>query len=432
MESKTGLDLKYRNTADYAAYLDEEDPLKGFRDKFYIPIVKGKEAVYLTGNSLGLQPKATQDYILNELEDWANYGVEGHEHARNPWLTYHEMFPGVLTDIVGALPEEIVVMNQLTVNLHLLMISFYQPTKERFKIICEAKAFPSDQYAIHSQVTFHGYDPETTIIEIAPREGEHNIRTEDILETIREHGAETALVLFGGVNYYSGQVFDMKTITEAAQQAGAYCGFDLAHAAGNVSIKLHDWNVDFACWCSYKYLNSGPGGVSGAFIHQRHIADKTIPRLAGWWGHDKASRFKMGNVFDPIPTAEGWQLSNAPVLSMAAHKASLDIFKEAGMDNLIKKGSALNGYMMYLLDEINKQQPDKIIEVITPRNESEKGCQVSMLMLKDGKTIFDALIRAGVIADWREPNVIRVAPVPLYNSFSDVYRFGEIISAVIS
>jgi kynureninase len=431
MDIKVGMDLEYRNTLDYARWLDENDPLKSFRDKFYIPMINGKEAIYFTGNSLGLQPKTTQDHVLNELEDWANYGVEGHLHSRNPWLSYHEMFPSLLSNIVGGLPEEIVAMNQLTVNLHLLMISFYRPTKKRFKIICEAKAFPSDQYAIRSQVELHGFDPDKSIIEIEPRPGEHTIRTKDILKTIKKHGKKTALVLFGGVNYYSGQVFDMQAICKTAQEVGAYCGFDLAHAAGNVELKLHDWNVDFACWCSYKYLNSGPGSVAGAFIHQRHVTDKKMPRLAGWWGHDKASRFKMEKDFDPIPTAEGWQLSNAPILSMAAHRASLDIFNEAGMENLFQKGKALSGYLIFILDEINKNCSHLVIEMISPRNENQRGCQASMLMLENGKNIFDALIRAGVIADWREPNVIRIAPVPLYNSFEDIYKFGEIISGML-
>ncbi len=432
MDTHVGLGLKFKNTLEYAQYLDEQDALKEFRNKFYIPLVDGKESIYFTGNSLGLQPKTTQDYVLNELEDWANYGVEGHFHARNPWVSYHELFPELLADIVGALPEELVVMNQLTVNLHLLMVSFYRPTPQRYKIICEAKAFPSDQYAFQSQVAFHGYDPATAIIEVAPRPGAHSIVAEDILESIRIHGNETALVIFGGVNYYNGQVFPMQAICKAAHTAGALCGFDLAHAAGNIPLELHDWQVDFACWCSYKYLNSGPGGVAGAFIHQRHMSDTALIRFAGWWGHDKDNRFKMEKQFQPIPTAEGWQLSNAPVLSMAAHKASLDIFKEAGMHALIKKGRALSSYLLYILDEINLQQSNKIIEVITPREEEQRGCQVSMLMLKDGRNIFESLTKQGVITDWREPNVIRVAPVPLYNRFEDVFRFGEIIQSTIN
>lgn len=423
--------MTFQNNLEFAKQLDREDPLKPFREKFYIPIMNGKESIYFTGNSLGLQPKATQEHVLNELEDWANYGVEGHFHAKNPWVSYHEMFPELLSDIVGAMPEEIVVMNQLTVNLHILLTSFYRPTKDRFKIICEAKAFPSDQYALSSQAQIHGFDPAEAIIEINPRKDEHVIRTEDIITTIKEHASETAVVIIGGVNYYSGQLFDMKTITKAAHEAGIYCGFDLAHAAGNVELELHDWNVDFACWCSYKYLNSGPGGVAGAFIHQRHISNKKMIRLAGWWGQEKADRFKMEKDFDPIPTAEGWQLSNAPVLSMAAHKASLEVFKEAGMDKLVSKGKLLSSFLFYILDEINNSSHEKVIDIITPRNETERGCQVSMLMLRDGKKIFEALKKEGVIADWREPNVIRIAPVPLYNSFEDIFKFGEIIAGTV-
>jgi len=421
--------MDYQNTLSFACAQDEKDLLKHFRDKFYIPVLNGKECIYLTGNSLGLQPKTTQEYVLNELEDWANYGVEGHIHSRNPWLSYHEMFPPLLEKIVGANSQELVVMNQLTVNLHLLLTTFYRPSKKRFKIICEEKAFPSDQYAFESQVKLHGLDPTDAIIEVLPKNGMHTIGTDDIIQAITMHGEETALVLFGGVNYYSGQVFDMKAITSAAHATGSYCGFDLAHAIGNVPLQLHDWNVDFACWCSYKYLNSGPGGVAGAFIHERHVVNKHLPRLAGWWGHDKASRFEMEKDFIPIPTAEGWQLSNAPVISMAAHKASLDIFNEAGMENITVKGTSLSGYLLFILDEINKGQ-DKI-EIITPRNDKERGCQVSMLIQSNGKKIFDQLKQKGIIADWREPNVIRVAPVALYNTFEDVYRFGEFLSKII-
>lgn len=417
--------MNYQNTIAFARELDEKDTLKSFRDNFYIPIINGKDSIYFTGNSLGLQPKTVQDYVLDELEDWASYGVEGHLHSRNPWLTYHEMFPPLLEKLVGAKSNEIVVMNQLTVNLHVLLTTFYRPTKTRYKIICEAKAFPSDQYAFESQVKLHGFDPSSAIIEVLPKDGSY-IDTADIISAIQKHGQETAVVLFSGVNYYSGQVFDMKAITAAAHASGAWCGFDLAHAIGNVSLRLHDWDADFACWCSYKYLNSGPGGVAGAFIHERHIADEHLPRLAGWWGHDKASRFKMDKEFNPIPTAEGWQLSNAPVLSMAAHKASLDIFNEAGIDNVIAKGKDLSGYLFFILDEINKN--GEKMEIITPRNEKEHGCQVSMLVKNNGKKLFDYLKQQGVIADWREPDVIRVAPVGLYNSFGDVYRFGELLS----
>ena len=422
----------FENTLAFANHLDEKDPLKHFRAQFYIPIINGRESIYFTGNSLGLQPKATQDYVVSELEDWANFGVEGHFHATNPWFSYHEIFPQQVAKLVGALPEEVVVMNQLTVNLHLLMTSFYQPTKERYKIICEAKAFPSDQYALESQVRLHGLNPDDTIIEISAREGEYNIRTEDILSAIKEHGGSTALVLFGGVNYYTGQVFDFKKITQAAHVAGTYCGFDLAHAVGNVELKLHEWDLDFACWCSYKYLNSGPGGVAGVFIHQKHITNANLPRLAGWWGYEKATRFQMEKGFKPIPTAEGWQLSNAPILSMAAHKASLDIFEDAGMENLIIKGQQLSNYLLFILDDINAGSKEKLIELITPRSEKEKGCQVSMLMLQKGREVFDALKQHGVLADWREPNVIRVAPVPLYNTFKDVFTFGQIVKAILN
>ena len=418
------------NSLQYAQQLDQQDKLKSFRERFFIPQVNGHDAVYFTGNSLGLQPKSTKTYLQQELDDWASLGVEGHVHAKHPWVEYHEMFAQPLAKIVGCSPGEVVAMNQLTLNLHLLMVSFYRPTSKRYKIICEAKAFPSDQYALQSQVAFHGFDYREAIVEVAPREGEFTIRQEDILAAIDQHKDHLALVLFGGVNYYTGQVFDMQSITEAAHKAGAVAGFDLAHAAGNIKLHLHDWDVDFACWCSYKYLNSGPGGVAGIFIHEKHHTDKTLPRLAGWWGHDKESRFKMGPDFNPIPTAEGWQLSNAPILSMAAHKASLDIFDEAGFENLIAKGQALSEYLLFILDDINQQQQHKVIQVITPRMANEKGCQVSMLMLEKGREIFDALVKEGVIPDWREPNVIRVAPVPLYNSFEDVWRFGNIIEQI--
>jgi len=322
-------------------------------------------------------------------------------------------------------------MNSLTVNRHLLMVSFYRPTKQRYKIICEAKAFPSDQYAFETQATFHGFNSEEAIIEVSPRKGEYDLRTEDIVSTIKKHGDSVAVVLFGGVNYYTGQLFEISTITEAAHAVGAYAGFDLAHAAGNVELKLHEWNVDFACWCSYKYLNSGPGGVAGIFINEKNAANTGLPCFAGWLGYTKKTRFKMDKGFEAIPTAEGWQLSNAPILSMAAHKASLDIFDEAGMEKLHVKRKMLSEYLLFILDDINSRQVEKTIEVITPRNENEKGCQVSMLMLQRGKEIFDELTKHGVIADWREPNVIRIAPVPLYNSFEDIWRFGNTITSIL-
>ncbi len=421
--------MTFENNLAFANQLDEQDSLNQFREQFYIPVINGNECIYFTGNSLGLQPKTTQDYVVNELEDWANFGVEGHFHATNPWFSYHEMFPQQVAKIVGALPEEVVVMNQLTVNLHLLMTTFYRPTKERFKIICEAKAFPSDQYAFESQVKLHGFNPDEAIIEVTPREGEYSIRTEDIIATIEKHSSSIALVLFSGVNYYTGQVFDMPSITKAAHNIGAYCGFDLAHAAGNIELHLHDWNVDFACWCSYKYLNSGPGGVAGAYIHQKHFTNKSLQRLAGWWGQNKTNRFKMEKGFDPIETAEGWQLSNAPILSMAAHKASLDIFEDAGIENLVAKGKQLSDYLFFIIEELNSTLTKKAIEIITPKN--EKGCQVSMLMLQKGKEVFEALKQNGVLADWREPNVIRIAPVPLYNTFKEIYHFGEIVKRIL-
>ena len=419
------------NTLQYAQQLDSQDQLKHFRSKFFIPQHDGNDVVYFTGNSLGLQPKTVKEYINQELDDWAQFGVEGHFQARHPWLSYHELFPETLSKIVGCQPEEVVAMNQLTVNLHLLMVSFYRPTKQRYKIICEAKAFPSDQYAFESQVRFHNLEPDNAIIEIKPREGEHNIRHEDIISTIETNADSLALVLFGGVNYYTGQLFDMQSITAAAHKAGAYAGFDLAHAAGNVELHLHDWQVDFACWCSYKYLNSGPGGVAGAFIYQKHHNNDSLQRFAGWWGYKKETRFLMESGFEPIPTAEGWQLSNAPVLSMAAHKASLDIFEEAGFENLVKKGRQLSDFLLFILDEINASHKKKLIEIITPRGEKEKGCQVSMLMLNSGKEIFQALTNKGVIADWREPNVIRISAVPLYNTFEDVWRFGAVVSEIL-
>jgi kynureninase len=417
----------FENTLEFAKEMDSLDPLKGFRDKFYIPIINGKQSIYFVGNSLGLQPKTTQDYIYHELENWANYGVEAHFHAEVPWVDYHDIFIEPLAKIIGCLPKEVVVMNHLTVNLHLLLTTFYRPNQQRYKIICEAKAFPSDQYAFESQVRVHGLEPVNTIIEVAPRDGEFNIRTEDIISAIDQHADELALVLFGGINYYSGKVFDMKAITTAAHNAGAYCGFDLAHAAGNIELNLHEWDVDFACWCSYKYLNSGPGNIAGAYINERFVTDTSLPRLAGWWGYDKESRFNMEKNFKAIPTAEGWQLSNSPIISMAAHKASLDIFEEAGMVNLIKKSKLLTGYLLYILENINGKSGTKFLDILTPESEEERGCQVSMLMLQNGKEIYHALKKHGVLGDWREPDVIRVAPVPLYNTFEDVYRFGQIL-----
>jgi kynureninase len=423
--------MNYSNTEEFAKQMDQQDPLKNFRNKFLIPAQDGEEVVYFTGNSLGLQPKTAAEYVQQELNDWATQGVEGHFHAKHPWYSYHEMFPPLLSKILGAHPEEVVVMNQLTVNLHLLMASFYRPTKERFKIICEARAFPSDQYALESQAILHGLDPADVIIEVAPRDGEYHLHTEDMVAAIKKHSKELCLIMFGGVNYYSGQVLDMKTIAKVAHDVGAYAGFDLAHAVGNIHLDLHHWEVDFACWCSYKYLNSGPGGVAGAFIHQKHVTNKELPRMAGWWGYDKETRFQMKPGFDPIPTAEGWQLSNAPVVSMAVHKAALEIFEEAGMHALLEKSKHLTGFLFFILEEINKKHEQKMLEVITPKHPGMHGCQVSILMLDKGKAVFNELIAQGIVTDWREPNVIRVAPVPLYNSFEDVWKFGKIMERVL-
>jgi len=414
--------MTYQNSLDFARQEDAADPLKDYRSKFYIPQFNGEDVVYFTGNSLGLQPKSTRDAINRELDDWAKHGVEGHFHAQKPWMPYHEFLTEKTARIVGAKPVEVVCMNQLTVNVHLLMVSFYRPRGLRHKIICEQKAFPSDQYALESQVRFHGYDPEEAIIEVGPREGEHTIRHEDILAAIEKHKEELALVFIGGVNYFTGQVFDMASITAAAHKAGAYAGFDLAHGAGNLILKLHDWDVDFACWCSYKYLNSGPGSVAGAFVHERH-ADSGVVRFAGWWGHDKASRFKMEKGFNPIAGAEGWQLSNAPVFSMAAHNAALEIFDEVGMEKLRAKTEKLSGYLEFIIDEISKKH-NNCLEIITPRDWKQRGCQVSVVAHGYGRDLFNKLMANGVMPDWREPNVIRMAPVPLYNSFEDVYRFG--------
>ena len=414
------------NTLSYAQQQDANDSLRAYRERFFVPTFHQNPVRYFTGNSLGLQPKTVGSYIQQELDDWAKWGVEGHFHGKRPWFSYHENLTDKIAKVVGALPKEVVVTHSLTTNLHLLMVSFFVPQGKRKKIICEAKAFPSDQYALESQIKFHGLDLATDLVEIAPREGEHLINEEDILAKIAAVGDELALVMIGGVNYYSGQLFDMKKITEAAHAVGAIAGFDLAHAAGNIHLKLHEWGVDFAAWCSYKYLNSSPGGVSGMFVHQRHANRPELPRFAGWWGHDKSVRFLMEPGFQPMPGAEGWQLSNAPVLGMAAHLASLDIFDEVGMEKLCEKRDQLTAYLEFIIDSISEKHKDLCtFEIITPRNKSQRGAQLSMLVHGKGKAIFDKLSDAGVVADWREPNVIRLAPVPLYNSFEDVYYFGK-------
>jgi kynureninase len=421
--------MNWEFSEDFAREMDQQDPLAEYRNRFYIPEVNNEESVYLTGNSLGLQPKTARAFINQELDDWAKYGVEGHFHGKTPWFDYHKSLTKASAKIVGAKESEIVVMNGLTTNLHLMWASFYRPTKERYKIICEAKAFPSDQYVMESQAKFHGFNPEEAIVEVSPREGEHTIRTEDILKKIEELGDSLALVFWGGVNYYTGQVFDMESICAAGHKVGARVGLDLAHAAGNVELKLHDWGVDFAAWCSYKYLNSGPGNVSGVFVHERHGENADLPRFAGWWGHDEERRFLMEKGFVPSKGAEGWQLSNAPVFGMAAHRASLEIFEEVGMTKLIEKSRLLVDYLEFVLAEIASKFDDCNFESITPKNNKERGCQVSVLLHGHGKGLFDKLTELGVIADWREPNVIRMAPVPMYNSFEDIYRFGKKLEA---
>ncbi len=425
--------IEEKNSLAYAKSLDEKDALKSYRDRFFIPKINGEESVYFTGNSLGLQPKSVKDYIQNELDDWATFGVEGHFEAKKPWFAYHEFLTEKIAKIVGAKSSEVVVTHSLTTNLHLMMVSFYRPTAKRYKIICEEKAFPSDQYALESQVKFHGLNVKDAVIEVGPRSGEHTIRHEDIITAIEEAGDELAMVMIGGVNYYTGQLFDMKSITEKAHEVGANCGFDLAHAAGNVILKLHEWGVDFAAWCSYKYLNSSPGGVSGLFVHENHEFNEDLPRFAGWWGYDKETRFEMKPGFVPMKGAEGWQLSNAPVLGMAAHLASLDIFDEVGMDKLRAKSDQLTAYLEAVINDISERLNHLCeFEIITPKNPKERGAQLSILAHGKGKAMFDALTKQGVIADWREPNVIRIAPVPLYNSFEDIFRFGQYLEKAIS
>ena len=409
---------------DYAKQLDQADPLSEFRNEFHIPVIDGKQTLYFTGNSLGLMPKGAQSYLNEELEDWKNWGVEGHFHARRPWMPYHEFFSESLSKVVGAKPEEVVVMGTLTNNLHLLMVSFFRPQGKRTKILCEAKAFPSDQYALASQLRFHGLDPKEHLVEVGPREGEHHIHTEDFKAAIDAHGDEIAMMMIGGVNYYTGQVMAMEELTAYAQAKGIIVGWDLAHAAGNVELKLHEWNVDFAAWCHYKYLNSGPGATAGYFVHERHHGLSDIPRFEGWWGHEKATRFEMPETFVPIPTAEAWQLSNVPVMAMAPIRASLDLVDRAGGEPLRTKSTALTAYLQQVLDHVAAVS-GKSLEIITPME--ARGAQISVHVHGYGRPLFDYLMEQGVITDWREPNVIRMAPVPLYNSFEDIRGFGEIL-----
>lgn len=417
---------------DFALAMDQSDPLRSFRDKFLIPEHDGIQCSYFLGNSLGLQPRSANTAIQEILQQWQDHGVEGFFEGEKPWLNYHDQLTPLLANVVGAKPAELVIMNQLSVNLHLMMVSFYRPQGKKVKIICEAKAFPSDQYIFETQVKHHGLDPVTCIIEVGPRPGSHYIETDDILAAIEENKDEVALVLFSGINYYSGQVFDMQKITEAGHKAGAIVGFDLAHAAGNIELHLHDWGADFACWCSYKYLNSGPGAIGAVFIHERHHSNAIIPRFAGWWGYDSGTRFKMEKGFIPDTGANGWQLSTPSLLLYATHKASLELFEEAGIENLHAKRKRLNAYLWFVIDAVETGQQEKILEVITPKNEAEHGCQISLLVHKNGRKIYEALMQKGIMVDWREPNVIRLAPVPFYNTFVEVYNFAAALSEILT
>jgi len=422
--------MRFENTKEFAQQLDKEDKLASYKNEFIFPEVNGKEVIYFTGNSLGLQPRSAKKYVDEVMDDWANLAVEGHFYAEKPWWDYHERFSAKLGKVVGGKPSEITVMNTLTVNLHLLMATFYKPSAKRFKIICEEKAFPSDQYMIASQVKFHGYTEEEAVVKIEKREGEHFFRTEDIVTKIKEVGDECALVLIGGVNYYSGQVLDMKTITAAGHSVGAKVGWDLAHAVGNIELHLHDWEVDFAAWCSYKYMNSGPGNASGCFINEKYHGRKDLSRFEGWWGHNKERRFLMEPEFQPEPDANAWQISNAPILAMAPYLASLEMFEEVGMPALIEKRNKIVAYLEFILHEIDKEV-DASFEIITPNDQKERGTQLSVFLHGEGKELFNYLMENGVITDWREPNVIRLAPAPFYCSFHDMYEFGQILKAGI-
>lgn len=434
-----------------ARELDARDPLRELRAEFAIPDAgavgdpthlrePGQSAtgpsVYLTGNSLGAMPRRVPELLRQELEDWARLGVEGHLAGRDPWLPYHEQFRGPLGRLVGAMEREVVAMNSLTVNLHLLMVSFYRPTRERFKIIVEDACFPSDSYAVASQAAWHGLDPWEAVVRLVPREGERTLRTEDILGAIERE--RPALVMLGAVNYLTGQWFDMPTITEAGHRAGAIVGWDLAHAAGNVPMRLHDWGVDFAAWCSYKYLNAGPGAIAGAFVHERHLPGAQgrdgRPRFAGWWSNDPATRFKMGPTLSPMPTADAWSLSNPPIFSLTPLKASLELFDHAGMERLREKSLAMTGYMEALLDELSRQHRSAErpgLDVLTPGDPRARGCQLSIVVPGASRQVQRTLLERGVVCDFREPNVIRAAPVPLYNTFHDVWRFVRTLGEVL-
>ena len=412
--------VAFEASEDFALAMDARDPLAIFRQRFHIPKTStGDESIYLCGHSLGLQPKHTSDYIKQELKDWAQLGVEGHVCAQNPWVSYHRLLTEHTAELVGARPNEVVVMNSLTVNLHLMMVSFYRPTTKRHKILVERGAFPSDQYAIKSQIRFHGFDPSTSLIESTPRAGEACVADEDITALIEREGESIALILLGGVNYATGQAFDMAEIARVGQAQGCIVGFDLAHAAGNLLLNLHDWGPDFSVWCSYKYLNGGPGCSAGCFVHERHSHAWNLPRFAGWWGHNEETRFEMGPDFEPMPGAEGWQLSNPSIIDLAALRASMEIFHEARMDSLRTKSVSLTGYLEFLL----AQQSSPRFSIITPHAPERRGAQLSLRIPRKGKAVCGHLAAQGLIGDWREPDIFRVAPVPLYNTYHDVYRF---------
>ncbi|MBQ0769256.1 MAG: kynureninase [Bizionia sp.] len=419
----------YNLGLDYAKQLDKEDELAHYRNQFHIPKdKKGNDLIYLCGNSLGLQPKATKDYINQELEDWANLGVEGHTDAKNPWLPYHEFLTDSMAKVVGAKPIEVVVMNTLTANLHFMMVSFYKPTPKRYKILIESDAFPSDKYAVESQLRHHGYDDKEGLVLWTPRPGEELARHEDLEAILESQGDDIALVMIGGVNYYTGQYFDLKRIVTLAHKHGCKVGFDCAHGAGNVALNLHDSGADFAVWCTYKYMNSGPGSLGGCFVHERHAHNKDLNRFTGWWSHNKATRFNMRGEFDVLAGAEGWQLSNPPILSMAAIKASADMFNEVGMEKLTKKSKLITGYFEFLLQQLNNSD----IKIITPSNPDERGCQLSIQVKNADRSLHDKLTAAGVISDWREPDVIRCAPIPLYNSYQDIYLMVEKLKTILN
>ena len=420
--------MTYQNSLEFAKQLDRDDPISYLRKEFHIPIDKeGNEWLYFTGNSLGLQPKITKEYIKQELDDWANFGVEGHFEAKNPWISYHEFLTDTMAKIVGAKPIEVVVMNTLTTNLHLLMVSFYQPTKTKYKIVIESDAFPSDRYAVQSQLAFHGFDPDQALIEWKPRQGEVLLQLEDLEAILDAQGDEIALLLIGGVNYYTGQYLDIKKIADLGHAKDCIVGIDLAHGAGNIQPNLHDSSVDFAAWCTYKYLNSGPGSLSGLFVHEKHAHRKDLPRFAGWWNHNKETRFDMRQPFDVMSGAEGWQLSNPPILSMAAIRASLDMFGKVGMDVLLEKSKKLTGFFEYLVNQIASDS----IKIITPSNPNERGCQLSVQVANADKNLHKKLTENNIITDWREPDVIRCAPVPMYTSFEDVYRMVNVLESLL-